>query len=330
MFVAFAAVAPALARAQSASDKTAAEVLFEQGKKLMAEGKLAEACPKLAESNRLDTGVGTMLYLADCYERRGMTASAWGQFREAAAVAARNGDKREKVARQRASKLEPQLAKLVVVAEARETAGLEIRRDGDLVPPAAWGEEIPVDPGTHVLRATAPLKKPWQAEVNVTAASGVVRAVIPALDDAPQERAAPVATGAGASAGLRGADTGEGAAPSPGATQRLISYVAAGVGVVGLGTGTALGFAAKGKFDESNSSGNCAPSNQCNATGLKQRNDATGLAGAATGVFIGGAVLVAAGVALYLTAPSSPRTGWLRVEPRVGAGAAGLSIAGAL
>src|SRR5437879_1284473 len=131
------------ARAQSASDKAAAETLFDQGKKLLAEGKTAEACPKFAESNRLDSGIGTMLYLADCYEKSGQTASAWAQFREAAAMAARQSDPREKIARERAARLEPKLSKLSVSVGSGDVSGLEIKRDGEALGKALWGIEVP-------------------------------------------------------------------------------------------------------------------------------------------------------------------------------------------
>src|SRR5687768_1217625 len=52
VWVALSAAAPP-ARAQSSDDKLAAEALFEQGRKLLADGDVAEACPKLAASNRL-------------------------------------------------------------------------------------------------------------------------------------------------------------------------------------------------------------------------------------------------------------------------------------
>src|SRR5688572_14074173 len=75
------------ASAQEANDKAAAEVLFEQGRSLLLEGKVDQACPKLAESLRLDRGIGTMLFLAECWQRLGKSASAWAQFREAEIVA---------------------------------------------------------------------------------------------------------------------------------------------------------------------------------------------------------------------------------------------------
>src|SRR5688500_5523674 len=71
----------------SASDKAAAEALFDQGLRLMKQNSFSEACPKLEESNRIDPAVGTLLYLGECYERVGKTASAWATFREAASLA---------------------------------------------------------------------------------------------------------------------------------------------------------------------------------------------------------------------------------------------------
>src|SRR5262245_36723730 len=72
------------ASADDAGDKRpAAQALFDQGRALVTLGRFAEACPKLAESLRLDPGIGTMLWLADCYENVGRSASAWATFREA-------------------------------------------------------------------------------------------------------------------------------------------------------------------------------------------------------------------------------------------------------
>src|SRR3954468_2190760 len=80
-------LAPSSALAQDASSQAAAQALFEQARKLMADGKFPEACPKLAESQRLDPGAGTLLNLGHCYEKSGRTASAWVTFKDAAAAA---------------------------------------------------------------------------------------------------------------------------------------------------------------------------------------------------------------------------------------------------
>src|SRR4051812_6541321 len=89
----------------TAADKATAESLFVEGRRLLAAGKYAEACPKFAESQQIDSGLGTLLNLGDCYEKNGQTASAWASFREAASTAARSSDSREKVARDRAAAL---------------------------------------------------------------------------------------------------------------------------------------------------------------------------------------------------------------------------------
>src|SRR5690349_10323293 len=130
-----------LARAQSAADKATAEALFDEGKRLMAAKQYAQACPKLSDSQRLDPGVGTLLNLALCFKSNGQTASAWSTYREAAAQAhAAHADDREELARTEASALEPTLTRLIleVTPEAANTPGLEIKRNGAVVPSGLW------------------------------------------------------------------------------------------------------------------------------------------------------------------------------------------------
>ena len=132
----------------SAGDAAAAEKLFTQARALIDQGRWAEACPKLEESNRLDEAVGTLLNLAACYEHVGKTASAWATYTRVAAMP--TSGVRASFARAHAAALEPQLPKLTI----RAPAGATVRRDGAAVASATFDVPIPVDPGRHVVDAS--------------------------------------------------------------------------------------------------------------------------------------------------------------------------------
>src|SRR5579862_9018298 len=159
--------------------KAAAQALFEQGRALVEQGRFADACPKLAESERLDPGIGTMLWLADCYENASRTASAWASFKEAAAAAAMKHDERERVARERAAQLEPKLARLIIAVGPSAGERIEVRRDGVTLGSAEWGVPIPVDPGPHSVTASAPGRLRWSATVELANGPDVVEVTIP-------------------------------------------------------------------------------------------------------------------------------------------------------
>src|SRR5437870_12338563 len=88
------------------ADKAGAELLFDQARRLMDAAKYAEACEKFAASERLEPAVGTLLNLGGCHERQGKLATAWGWYREAAAMANVRADaERERFAKERAAPL---------------------------------------------------------------------------------------------------------------------------------------------------------------------------------------------------------------------------------
>ena len=137
-------------------------MLFDEGKKLMDAEEYAAACPKLAESQRLDPGNGTLARLATCHEKQGRTATAWSEFTELVTSAQRAGQAdRERFARQRIAALEPHLSRLTIIvpADVATTPGLVVQRDAIAVGAAAWGIGIPVDPGDHLIEASAPGKQ---------------------------------------------------------------------------------------------------------------------------------------------------------------------------
>jgi serine/threonine-protein kinase len=313
-----------LAHADVESDKAGAQAAFDMGKRLMVEGKYVEACPKLAESVRLDPGVGAMLFLADCYERTGRTASAWAVFREAESLGAKQGDNRVRVAKERADVLEPKLSKLVIVLAPAEAAlaGVKVRRDGADVGQALWGSPIPTDPGTHEIIVTAPGKKAWKGSVQIASNAATETVTVPALEDGPSE-VEPKAGNGG-----NGVVTGPPAEPegSDGSSQRTIGIVVGvgGLALVGLGAG--FGLSAKSSLDDSNADNHCRADNKCDATGVAARDDAKSAALISTIGFIAGGAALIGGTVLYFTAPKRSSKAAFRVVPSGGPSSAGLML----
>jgi len=253
------------ARAQTASDPATARALFRDARKLMAEKHYDEACPKFEESQRLDSGIGTMFNLADCWEHSGRTASAWAMFLDTAAAArAASQEDRARVAKERAGKLEPKLSHVTIRLASVEPA-LEVRRDGQLVGPAAYNTAVPVDPGAHRIEVAAAGKKPFSTSVDV-GASASASVQIPKLEDA--EAAPPPAAALGN--GAPGAASAGAASATPGTTpdvgpsaghSKVLPYTLLGVGAVGLAIGTV--FELKSRGSNSDALGICPGDAAC-------------------------------------------------------------------
>lgn len=329
----------------SAADKAAAEALFEHARSLMKKGSYRDACAKFQESQRIDPGIGTMLYLADCFEKNGQTASAWATFLEAAAAAHNAGQAdREKKARERAAALEGKLNKLSIkVGPGGEVPGLEVSRDGAKVAKALWGTEVPLDPGEHVIDANAPGKKPWTTKVKLDPANlAPISIVIPPLSDAPPEPAKveppkvePPKVEPPKAEGPRAEPpkplpitpgpivTTRDAVTSPG---RVAGGIALGLGVAGLAAGGILG--ALALQNNAAAKSNCWPNDVCNSDGVSARNAALGMANGSTiGVIAGGVAAVTGLVVLLATNPASQKA-VVSVRPMIGAKSGALAVGG--
>lgn len=278
-----------------AGDTAAAQVLFSAGRKLMNEGKYADACPKLEESENLDPGMGTLYNLGDCYEHLGRTASAWAAFDEVASEArAASQITREQDAKGRASKLMPQLSHMTIDARAVKTLdGLKIMRDSESIGPPEWSVAIPIDPGERTISVSAPGKKTWTTKIKIASHQDQT-VTIPALVDEPVE----VSTSP--------SQPFHDEQRSDGKTQRTIGLIVAGVGVAALATGVVLTFMSKGEESKSND-GDCdATTNICKTqNGVNERSTAQLEGNLSTVGFIGGLVLAGGGIVLWATAPRS-------------------------
>lgn len=214
-------VAPAAPAARSASVELA-ERLFREGQALLEEGDAAAACPLLEESYRQDPQTGTLLNIATCHEDQGRLLMALREYEQARAEdeSRSPGSPRARYAAQRAAAVRLALPSLIIeLAE----PGVSISLDGLPLDPGALRAPLPVDPGVHELRASAPGKRPWTARVPLEAGERGKSIRVPALE-------APAAPSPTASE-----------APSPAVvsgTQRPVFWIA--LGATALSGGAAL------------------------------------------------------------------------------------------
>lgn len=153
----------------SRRDELLAQALFDEGRALLERGDHAAACPKLAESQRLDPGGGTLLNLALCHEGEGKLATASAELEAARAQAVKDGRKdREQLADAHLAALAPRVPRLAVELPSRPL-GFEVHVDGLRLAPEALGVATKVDPGTHVVEATAPGHQPARVELRLDA-----------------------------------------------------------------------------------------------------------------------------------------------------------------
>lgn len=330
--VAFVALAAA-GHAHAGGNEAAAEALFGEAKKLVAQGKYAEACPKFAESNRLDRGAGTLIHLGNCYEKNKQTASAWATYKEAASAAQALGRKDwEKLASQRASALEPKLARLTIKVD-RANEKIEVSRDGTSVSPASFGVPIPVDVGQHSVEATAAGHKPFTTTATVSKDGESVEVSIPKLEP---EAATPAAVATTSTATPSPAPPGADTDKSDGSGQRTLGFVIGGIGVAGLAAGAVTGLMAMGKSSDAKAAcpndGSCASRDAVDAS-----ESAKTLGLVSTIAFVAGGVGLAAGATLVFTAPKEGEAdakkmglapARVRIAPNAGPAGAGVTVMG--
>lgn len=322
----FCAVVPAAAQSKSAE----AEQLFRDGKRLMGEGKFAEACVAFASSQELDPTVSTLVNLADCREKNGQLASAWGAFLEVERKT--RGDAKKaglhKIAKDRAAKLEPRLSYLTVSVPAEsQVEGLALTRNGETLAPGSWNRAIPVDGGAYTITGQAPGHEAWSTTIEVPSEAGRVSVDVPRFKVveelmAPAEPPGPDEGGADPEA------NGPVDAPSRFTGRRKIALGVAGAGVIALGAGIVLGVQAKGFEDDAYAA---CPANPCGGTADEASDllDRAQQRALFADVAFGVALAAAAGAAvLWFTGGPDPETGGTTLVPAVTPNSASLALTG--
>lgn len=279
--------------AQPASDGDRAIAAGHDALDLYNKASWAEARARFEEADRLMHSPVFLLYAARCARNAGDLAAAKGIYERVAAEAPPAGAPPPWVNAVTSAKEElAELVKRIVSAAPTATAS------------------------TTAAAPTASASAPLPA----------LSASLSASANAPGSGAppAPTAPPTGPSTGPSGAPTAVlGAAPHAGSLAPGLA--ALGVGLVGLGAG--IGLFAHAKSIANGILERCGNRPTCREDDLPNRQAAYDFAGGATGSFIGGGVLAAAGVALLIWRPfgrGAPAGQGLSVQP----GPAGLRVSG--
>lgn len=296
----------------------------------MEENKLEEACQAFEASMKAEASGGTLLNLARCHEKRGLTATAWAEYKRAIPMFRDSGEpRREQAARDLAEALEPKLSKLTIEVE-QAIAGLAVTRNGEPVAEASFGTAVAIDPGAYRIEASAPGHQSWATSVTIGLDGDQRTVTIPVLQ-----------AGSGEVVGVV-----EDPQPSPdtaepqgeGTSPLLIAGVVVGsVGVVVAGIGGVMGGLVLSDAGDAENDQTLCPNKVCTPAGRDAIDAAEGKAlvanimipvGAAAAV--GGLVMILIGVGSDApaddAAAAEPR---VRVLPTAGPYGGGLQISAA-
>lgn len=327
--------------APTPEDVALSEALFREGKSLLQEGKFDVACPKLAESHRLDPAGGTIVTLGLCYEAAGKTATAWVVFGDALASAER--DKRTdriKLTKEHIAALEKRLSYLTIelAPEGIGTSEFTLTRDGAKIARAALGTASAVDPGKHVINLSAEGFTPQIIEVDVKPDGDRKKVVIPPLVRIPEkpvdrpmekpiekpvekpiEKLKPIVVPV------------KEKPPQRLASSQVGALILGGVSVVAFGAGGYFGLHAKSQHDEALE---LCPASPCpNERGVQQNQSAKESATVSNGLFAAGVGSLTASIVIWFayphdTSPSKTSSNKVILLPVIGSASASALVVG--
>jgi sulfur carrier protein ThiS len=306
------------ASADPAADRALAANLFDRGVARMKSGDCGTAPTKdralcreaLDDFHRAfalyPTGVGALKNAAFVEKALGMLASADRDFRELARITKDDPRPQRRLwadlARREIDELAARIPRLrLEVGNPPEDLAIEL--DGKVVPKAAWGTEIPVDPGSHaIVWRSRDLEHSATVDLAEGESKGVAIVVEAKVAPAPRPKTpAPILV----------------ASPRPDAPDprpsRTGPFVLIGTGAAAIGAGLVFGALA---WDGRRSS--CDDAKVCDPDGLdRARTQAT-----VANVAVGSGLALAAAGGLWLLLGRSSRE--VAIAPSVGQGDLGL------
>jgi hypothetical protein len=274
------------AEAPSAAAKQQADTAFDEGRELFEQGRFKDACDKFELSMQLDPSPGTLLNLGNCYEPQGDLLRALSTFEQALNDAQHTTDKKRRqvwsnASKERIASLTQRIPELSIDGA---EPGSSVLLDGQ--PFQRLGESLRQNPGHHQLEVSAPGKRTYIKAFELPEGQRL------GIHLPPLEREAPVVA---APAPL--AASTPPVEPSPERRFGFWPYVAGGSGAALIGTSVITGLMASSKakrLEQECSGKTCDPSLE------SVKNSAASLAVATDVLWISGAVILGAGVTLFV------------------------------
>lgn len=148
-----------------------AQALFQDGRDLVDKGQWDAGCTKFEASMLLYPAASTLLNIARCHEHQSKLASAWSAYKRVQVLNRETiGEERRRaiddMVEAQIKALTPRLPKIKLTM-ARAVPNLTLRKDGEILPAAVVGTEVPVDAGEHEIVAEAPGYRPFRQKLEV-------------------------------------------------------------------------------------------------------------------------------------------------------------------
>ncbi|HVY31132.1 MAG TPA: hypothetical protein VHB79_31465 [Polyangiaceae bacterium] len=284
-------------------DKTrnAARSLAEQGRDVYLQGEYERAYDLFHRAYGLVPAPSIALYEARALVKLGRLVQAQETYLRAVRTKLTNDSpeafrKAVQEAEGEEAALEGRIPKvtLVLVGPGAKQPNVSVKADGELLEPELVGVDMPINPGSHVVTASAPGGE--ETRVSFTIAEGVKQrfelTIALPVAQAPHVKEAPP---------MRPA-----AAPpqraAHGSWQAPVAYAAGALGIAGIASGVLTGSMAQSHYSEAKTK---CPNHTCveGSSGADELASFRTLRTISTAAYIVGAVGLAAGVTLLVLAP---------------------------
>jgi hypothetical protein len=313
----------------------AARSLGQEGVKLADANYCQEAVDSLARAEKIFHAPTTLGRLGECQVMLGKLVEGTENLNRVSREAlAPNAPAAFTQAQERARRVlaeaKPKIAKLKIAVAAPPDAKLSVTVDGVPVPLANLNTNRPIDPGEHVVEATAPGFLKATAKVKL-AEAGVDSIALTLEADPNAPKAAPVVAPVPAAPVAPAAQSQPNQPPSNADTtphdNRVPAYIAFGVGAVGLGVGAVFGILALGKKSDLDSACKdkvCPSAAQQDTIDSGKKLGAVSTVGFVVGIAgagVGGVLLLSGSSASATSGPAATqnplrvKVGSARVEP---------------